>query len=194
MASRDKNPRTCIVSRTEKPLEDMIRFVTDPENNVIPDLKRNLPGRGVWITATEAYIKCAIEKGLFSRAFKKPVKATPDLTDLIKQLLKSRVSGLLSMAKKAGALTKGQHKVEEQIRKGNASLIIIATNNRGDGKQKIKSLLEKHAPQTPCVEVFTSDELDSIFGGVNTVHISLDESGITEQIRSTAEKLRRFSA
>ena len=187
------NPRTCIVTRSEKPIEDMIRFVTDPENNVVPDLKRNLPGRGVWITASAEHVAKAIEKGMFSRAFKKPVKADPDLTVLIRQLLNSRISGLLSMAKKAGNLTKGQNNVEEQIRKKNASLIIIATNNRGDGKQKIQSLLEKHSPQTQYVELFTSDELDSIVDGVNTVHISLSESGITEQIRSMAEKLQRFS-
>ena len=43
--------RTCIVTRVERPPEEMIRFVLAPHGTVTPDLKRKLPGRGVWITA-----------------------------------------------------------------------------------------------------------------------------------------------
>ena len=43
--------RTCVVTRTVRPVEEMIRFVVGPEGAVVPDLKRKLPGRGVWVSA-----------------------------------------------------------------------------------------------------------------------------------------------
>ena len=37
---------------TVKPVAELIRFVVAPDGAVVPDLKRRLPGRGIWITAT----------------------------------------------------------------------------------------------------------------------------------------------
>ena len=43
--------RMCIVTRTVREADAMIRFVLGPGNEVVPDLRRQLPGRGVWVTA-----------------------------------------------------------------------------------------------------------------------------------------------
>ena len=42
--------RTCIATRTVRPAEEMIRFVLGPDGAVVPDIRRKLPGRGVWVT------------------------------------------------------------------------------------------------------------------------------------------------
>ena len=44
--------RFCVVTRAVRPIERMIRFVIAPNGEAVPDIKRNLPGRGVWVTAT----------------------------------------------------------------------------------------------------------------------------------------------
>ena len=36
-----------------KPVDELIRFVVGPDG-VVPDLKRKLPGRGLWVTAERA--------------------------------------------------------------------------------------------------------------------------------------------
>jgi predicted RNA-binding protein YlxR (DUF448 family) len=46
--------RLCAATGTVRPIDDMIRFVLSPEGAAVPDLKRRLPGRGVWITATRS--------------------------------------------------------------------------------------------------------------------------------------------
>ena len=46
--------RHCALSRTLKPVDEMIRFVVGPGDETVPDIKRKLPGRGIWITATRA--------------------------------------------------------------------------------------------------------------------------------------------
>ncbi len=39
--------RLCIATRVVRPIEDLIRFVIAPDGEAVPDLKHNLPGRGV---------------------------------------------------------------------------------------------------------------------------------------------------
>jgi len=43
------NDRTCIVTREAGSPETLIRFVAGPDGQVVPDLKRRLPGRGCWV-------------------------------------------------------------------------------------------------------------------------------------------------
>ena len=45
--------RLCAVTRAVKPVDELIRFVVGPDG-VVPDLKRKLPGRGLWVTAERA--------------------------------------------------------------------------------------------------------------------------------------------
>ena len=51
-AARAGPERTCIVTRTKGAPQDMIRFVLGPGDVVVPDIRRKLPGRGVWVTAS----------------------------------------------------------------------------------------------------------------------------------------------
>ena len=64
------NERTCIVTRRAGEAEDLIRFVAGPDLAVVPDLKRNLPGRGCWVTAERRHVDEAVRKKLFARALK----------------------------------------------------------------------------------------------------------------------------
>ncbi len=62
--------RTCIVTRAERPPEEMIRFVLAPDGSVTPDLKRRLPGRGVWVTGSAEIVAQAAKRRAFDRGFK----------------------------------------------------------------------------------------------------------------------------
>ena len=80
---RDLEPdgpnRTCIATRQVLPVEALIRFVASPEGVVTPDIRRKLPGRGVWVMATENAVADAVKKKAFARGLKSPVKAPDDL-------------------------------------------------------------------------------------------------------------------
>ena len=93
----------------------MIRFVLDPESRVVPDLKRSLPGRGVWVTAEKEKVLLAVKRNLFARGFKQPVKADAGLVDMIEERLMASLSGMVSMARKAGG---GCHRSGEGRRPG----------------------------------------------------------------------------
>ena len=69
------NGRLCIVTRESLPVEDLIRFVAGPDGHVVPDIKRQLPGRGCWVTARRSMVDQAIKRKLFARGLKAQVKA-----------------------------------------------------------------------------------------------------------------------
>ena len=91
----DNGPRTdksatmrmCAVSREVRPIDELIRFVISPTGEVIPDLKRKLPGRGLWVTASRRTVAEAVRRNQFSKGFKRQVRAAATLPDDTETLL-----------------------------------------------------------------------------------------------------------
>ena len=70
--------RLCIATRQVRPVGALIRFVIGPDGAVVPDLKRRLPGRGVWVTARREAVTEAVRRRLFGRGFKAEVRVSPE--------------------------------------------------------------------------------------------------------------------
>ena len=79
--------RFCAASGAVRPVDEMIRFVVGPDGAAVPDLKRRLPGRGIWITATRQALRSAIARKAFARAFKRDVRLAPDLVETTERLI-----------------------------------------------------------------------------------------------------------
>lgn len=79
--------RTCIVTGVERAPEQMVRFVVGPEGDVVPDLARQLPGRGMWVTAERSAVEQAVAKKSFSKAARTQVRADDDLAERVERLL-----------------------------------------------------------------------------------------------------------
>lgn len=190
----DMNPRTCIVTRKEKSPEEMIRFALDGENRVIPDLKRTLPGRGVWVTGGMSYVSMAIEKALFARGFKSQVDPSDDLPLLVDRLLAAAALASLSLARKAGKLVPGRANVEKAISSGQSALLIHATDAAKDGQEKIDRIVNQVVEPIDIFRLFSSEELDQVSGVANTMHLAVIDSGIADKTRELFSKLRVYRA
>src|SRR5215475_10719582 len=79
--------RLCVATREVRPVGELLRFVVGPDGSVVPDLRRRLPGRGVWITARRHLVTEAVRRRLFGRAFKAEVRVSPELPDEVERLL-----------------------------------------------------------------------------------------------------------
>src|SRR5262249_45969134 len=92
---RKKEPSepNCIVPREQKPTAAMIRFAIAPDGEVVADLRRRLPGRGVWVTAKSGLVETAVRKHLFQRGFGEPVKVEPDLARRVAAQLQAAAEG-----------------------------------------------------------------------------------------------------
>src|SRR4051795_13193422 len=89
--------RLCALTRAVKPVDELIRFVVGPDG-VVPDLKRKLPGRGLWITADKLTLKDAVTRNVFARGFKRDIRATAELIDQTELMLQRAVLDALAIA------------------------------------------------------------------------------------------------
>jgi uncharacterized protein len=174
---KDMNERTCIVTRKVAQPDELIRFVVGPDSAVVPDLKRNLPGRGCWVLADRTHVDRAASKKHFERAFKAQVRVPPELGALVDQLLVKSVLGALGLARKAGAIALGAAKVESSVRGGNAVAVLHAAEASEDGVRKItqarRAVLFAEGPEIPAYKLFSEAELGLALGGTNVIHAAV---------------------
>ncbi|MGO9543174.1 MAG: RNA-binding protein [Rhodomicrobium sp.] len=185
--------RTCIVERARKEKPFLLRFVLSPQNSVVPDIKGNLPGRGVWVTSKKAAIAEAIKRRAFQRAFRKPVSAAEDLPFQVEELFKRSALERLSICNKAGLVVVGFTKVEEALNRGEIAGLLHASGAAEGGKAKLDrkfaalySEKDHNAPEN-C---FTSAEISLAAGSTNVIHAGLKDGGAS---RAFFEALDRFS-
>jgi predicted RNA-binding protein YlxR (DUF448 family) len=167
--------RTCIVTRQPKPVGELIRFVAGPEGALVPDLRRRLPGRGVWVTASAATVETAEKRRLFEKQFEGKVSVEPGLAGRIDGLLLAAATGALALARKAGTLVGGFGKVETALRADAVVALVHAAEAGADGVEKLAAAARRRfgAGKLPVIRCFTGKELDLAFGRTNVIHAAL---------------------
>ncbi len=162
------NDRTCIVTRQSEAPERLLRFVAGPDGTVVPDLKRNLPGRGCWVTPNRDIVEKAVARNLFARALKAPV---------VDRLYAASALGTLGLARKAGAVALGAAKVEATVRSGKAAGVLHAIEASPDGIRKIaaarKSVAHLGGPHVPAIRLFSEQEMSLAMGATNVIHAAV---------------------
>src|SRR5258705_10908641 len=100
--SRSGTMRMCAVTRAVRPIDELIRFVVAPKGEVVADLKRKLPGRGLWVSASHQAVAEAVRRNQFSKGFKRDLRVAQTLAADTESLLVRSVIDALAMAAKAG--------------------------------------------------------------------------------------------
>lgn len=190
--------RTCALTRAVKPATEMIRFVVGPEGEVVPDVKRKLPGRGIWITASRAAIEDAAKRGVFARGFKRDVRVVWDLATQTEQLIERAALDALAIAGKAGVVISGFSRVEAAIG-GNDILALIHAADAGDeGRRKLDAARRRQAteksPEIMVIDVFTGAQLDLALNRPNVVHAALLAGPGSETFLTRVARLTYFRA
>ncbi|WP_407157242.1 RNA-binding protein [Bradyrhizobium sp. STM 3557] len=206
----DNGPRTeksatmrmCAVSREVRPIAELIRFVVAPSGEVVPDIKRKLPGRGLWITASRQTVAEAVRRHHFSRGFKKNVRVAPTLADHTEALLVRGTVEALAIAAKAGQVVTGFAKVESALSQpqGRSALaaLIHAADGAADGIRKLDALARQieagkgSAPALPIVTCLTSEELDLALGRANVIHAAVLAGPASRTFLSRSQILVRY--
>lgn len=192
----DKNDRTCIVTRESGPAVDLIRFVAAPDGSVVPDLKRNLPGRGCWIKAERHIVDEAVKRKLLPRALKTQVSVPEDLGSLVDRLLTKSALGSLALARKSGAVVTGSAKVDSAIRTGRITMVLHATTAAPDGIRKLDQARHARKMATgtdiKAYSLFTGEEMDLAFGGGNVIHAAVIEGTAATGFVTRALQLHKY--
>ena len=183
--------RMCILTRKVKDEAELIRFVRAPDGEVVPDLARKLPGRGVWVSLNRQTLADVLRKKLFSRGFAAETSVPADLPERVSKQLRQQALSLLSLAKKAGEAVSGFMKVEEMAGRGRAKLLFHAAEAQPDGCRKLDKYLQ---PGMEKIVLFHSSELDLAFGGSNVIHAGVAKGGLAEKLLLTIRRIETFEA
>jgi len=189
--------RLCIVTREVKPVSEMIRFVIGPDQHVVPDLRRRLPGRGVWVTATRAAVAQAVKRRAYARGFKADVGVAPGLADEVERLLERSALDALSIVRKAGRAALGFAQVERALASEPVVALLHAADAGREGVRKLaaaRSRLGEKAEDVPVMDRFTAAQLDLAFGRPNVVHAALLAGSASDGFLARYRNLERFRA
>jgi uncharacterized protein len=180
---RSATVRMCAVTRQVRPIDELIRFVVSPSGEVMADLKRKLPGRGLWISASHQAVAEATRRSQFSKGFRRDVKVAPTLAADTESLLVRGVIDALAMAAKAGQVISGFSKVEGALEQRQAQnsvkALIHAADGAADGIRKLDAVARQNTANNdesrefPVVTALTSEQLDLALGRSNVVHAAL---------------------
>ncbi len=188
--------RFCALSRQVKPAEEMIRFVVGPDGTAIADLKRSLPGRGLWITATREALREAVKRQVLPRGFKRDVRIPADFVETTERLIERSALDALAIAGKAGQVVPGFSKVEAALERQRVVGLIHASDGSPEGIRKIaaalRSLGPENAEKIPVILSFTSEQLDLALGRPNVVHAALLAGPASDTFIARYARLERF--
>lgn len=185
----DASARTCIATRAVRPPAEMIRFVRAPDGQVVPDIRRKLPGRGVWVTATAEAVREALKRKAFGRSFKADVTVDPQLAETVDRLLADAALQALAMANKAGRVVAGFGKVEGALRSGDAVALLHATDAAPDGKRKLAQGVHG---KLGVMELFASEQLSLALGRPHVIHAALLPGPVSAAFIDRCDALARY--
>ena len=200
--NRSGTERMCAVTRAVRPIDELIRFVVAPSGEVIADLKRKLPGRGLWVSASHKAVAEAVRRNHFGKGFKRDVRVAPTLPSDTENLLVRGAIEALAMAAKAGQVVSGFSKVEGALQQGQGQnsvrVLIHASDGAADGIRKLDALVRPNAgvnddsPQIPVVTALTSERLDLALGRSNVIHAALLAGPASDTFLSRSQLLVRY--
>jgi len=199
---RSATMRMCAVTRQVRPIDDLIRFVVSPQGEVMADLKRKLPGRGLWVAASRQVVAEAVRRHQFGKGFKREVRVAPTLPADTEALLVRSAIEALAMAAKAGQVVAGFSKVEGVLapRQPRTSIhaVIHASDGAADGIRKLDAIIRQNtengdeSPPFPVVTALTSEQLDLALGRSNVIHAALLAGPASKTFLSRSHVLVRY--
>lgn len=187
-ASKDRSERPdrkCIATGEVQPKSGLIRFVMGPDDQVVPDVKGKLPGRGVYVAADRDALETAVKKKLFARGFKAQVGVPDGLVDEVERQVLRRLVELISLARKSGDAVAGYEKVKDWLSKEQAQVLVQALDGSGRGKSKLST--PHFGTYIGCL---TADELGMAFGRQTVIHAALASGGLSKRVVEEAQRLQ----
>jgi uncharacterized protein len=204
--SKSATMRMCAVTREVRPVDELIRFVVSPAGEVMADVKRKLPGRGLWVSASRKAVAEAARRHHFTKGFKRDVRVPPALPSDTENLLVRSAIEALAMAAKAGQVVSGFAKVEAAMEQRQPQTplraLIHASDGAADGIRKLdaklgtpsgrKAEVNDDLREFPIITALTSEQLDLALGRSNVIHAALLAGPASKTFLSRCQMLVQY--
>ena len=166
----------------------MLRFVLDPDRDLVPDLAGKLPGRGMWLSARADVLERAIKRGAFAKAARGTVHLPPDLAARIEDGLRGRIRDLVGFARRSGKAVCGRESVREWLQAGKAGLLVEASDGSAAERSRLVGSREM-----PVVAPLPADVLGSVFARDHAVHVAIAPGRLAKAIARRSGTARRHA-
>ncbi len=167
------------------PKAGLIRFVVGPQEMIYPDLAAKLPGRGIYVSADRGALERAVARRMFSKGAKTQVQIPDGLVDLVEAGLLKRLQDAIGMARKAGKAIAGYEKVKVMLDRGEARVLLQASDGSERGKGKLST------PEGgKWIGFLTADELGLAFGRDRVIHAAVATGTLARRIVEEAARLQ----
>ncbi len=194
--------RMCAVSREVRPIDELIRFVVSPQGEVVPDLKRKLPGRGLWVSASRRTVAEAVRRNQFGKGFKRDVRAARRLPPTPRLCWFAAPPRRWPWPPRPARSSPASARSRTRSAQGQAQALIHASDGAADGIRKLDAIVRQKRgnpgesqdfPQDfPIVTALTSAELDLALGRSNVIHAALLAGPASKTFLSRSQILVRY--
>ena len=195
MTSKRRQPqRTCLGCRQTRDQGDLVRFVRDPNGDVLVDLRSRLPGRGAYTCWTWQCLAQAVQRRQFERAFRQPcrVQDPAELAAGIRAALTRHMLGLLGMGRKSSQLVAGSNAVAAALAARVKPAVVLLARDASTGiAAKIRQKAQKS--ELTCIELFTKAELGAISGRAEHSVLGIYAGQLAEAFLADLQKYRNIS-
>lgn len=180
--------RRCIVTRESLPTARLVRFVIGPGDEVVPDIRAKLPGRGLWLSARRDIVDRACASNLFAKAARRPAVVPGGLSDRVERLLGDRCIEVIGMARRAGQAVAGFEKARSWLRSGKAGIVVTAREAAPGGRAKLIG----PASGVTVVDALSASELGRVFARAHVVHVAIGSGELARRLVVEANRLAGF--
>ena len=188
MKKNEDITRKCIVTGEIKEKSQLLRFVLTPDRQIVPDLYKKLPGKGVYVSNSYVLLKQAIEKNSFAKVLKINTKVNKELLQIVENLLHKNALNAISLAKKGGVAVIGFDKVLTALKENKLAFLLEAQDAGRDGLKK----LQGYTANLSVYRLFNVEDLDKVLDKVNTVYIGFLKAEMSGMVRDNFDRLSLF--
>lgn len=171
-----------------KDKSQLLRFVLTPEKQVVPDLYKKLPGKGIYVSNSYALLKQAIEKNIFAKVLKKNVKLNKELLQMVENILHKNALNAISLAKKSGIAVISLEKVLAALKENKLAFLLEAEDAGQDGLKK----LQNYTSDLSVYRLFKVEDLDKVLDKINTVYIGFLREEMSMMVKNNFDRLSSF--
>ena len=185
--------RSCIGCRSVKEKKELLRYVLSPDNAVVLDYNRKLPGRGCYICPDALCLKKAIKQ----RAFQKTLKNSVDLSVEVKDLIQTisaraweKIASFISFAIRSRQAVLGTLAAENDLKKGKIRLLLLRSNLSEEVAGKWRLRLQNKGIACKVIAEFQS--LEAIIGHRKVIGIR--DEGLAREILNEVERVEKIQS
>lgn len=154
----------------------------------MPDPKRRLGGRGVWVEANRDCLKRACQSG-FTRLAKRPLRPRYDeLAGLLILGLEARLSDVLGGGYRAGLVHYGADETTKRVKAGSVRLIALATDASPRHRGGVTG---EDAP--PHVLVLDKARLGAVFGRQDVAVATISDDALAASVHEVTKRINAIN-